>query len=154
MRYRPFIVIGSLLLLICLAAFYFRGLPLQIKTSEGAIHRVLIEVMRTDEEKRLGLMNRESLKEGRGMLFVYEAETSPIMWMRNMKFPIDIVFIGKNLRINHIEQNAQPCEVADDSQCARYRSSELSLFVLELPAGYTARHQISSGDKIRLPSGF
>jgi len=123
---------------------------LTIVTEEGD-REIYIEVARTDKEKRIGLMGWENLSDGAGMLFVYDVNQRPVMWMKNMLIPLDIVYIGEDLKINHIERDAQPCVGVDANKCMRYKSSYPSTFVLELPAGYSMKHGIISGDEILLP---
>lgn len=126
---------------------------LTIVTEEGN-SEIYIEVARTDKEKRIGLMGWENLLDGTGMLFVYDVNQRPVMWMKNMLIPLDIVFIGEDFKINHIERDAQPCIGVDTNECMRYKSSYPSNFVLELPAGFTVQHGIDQGDKIILPLGL
>lgn len=154
MRSRPFVIIAFLFLVIYFAGFHVRGDSVMIKTAEGANHRVAVEVARSPEQRRLGLMNREGLSSGRGMLFVFEGEARPVMWMKNMNFPIDIVFADSEAMISHIEKDAEPCFAVDDRYCPRYRSEVASRYVLELPAGFTERYSVKRGDLLALPSGL
>jgi uncharacterized protein len=118
--------------------------------SEGGRVDVQVEVMRTDEERQQGLMERKSLADGFGMLFVYQSNEQPIMWMKNMVISLDMVFVGKDMKINHIEENVRPCDSTDDGKCALYRSPCDSTLVLELPAGYTKKNGIVAGNQIEL----
>lgn len=121
--------------------------------SEQGSRDIQVEVAKTDEERRVGLMGREELPDHTGVLFVYGEASKPVMWMKNMLIPIDIVFIGGDGEINHIERSVPPCESEGDGQCDRYSSASPSSWVLELPAGYTMRNGIKRGDKVLLPSG-
>ncbi|MFH0838090.1 MAG: DUF192 domain-containing protein [Patescibacteria group bacterium] len=152
---RFFIIIGFLVLVIYLAGFRTDGRFLKIITGQ-ATHKLMVEVARTIEEKQLGLMGREELPDGTGMIFIYneEGKPNPIIWMKGMLIPLDIVFVGKDLKINYIEKNVQPCRAKYDRQCNRYGSAAPSAYVLELPAGFTARYGIGLGDAIVLPSGI
>ncbi|MBU0706469.1 DUF192 domain-containing protein [Patescibacteria group bacterium] len=152
---RFFIIIGFLILVIYLAGFRTDGRFLKIVTGQ-VTHKLMVEVARAIEEKQLGLMGREELPDGTGMLFVYDEEEkpNPIIWMKGMLIPLDIVFIGKDLKINYIEENVQPCFAKYDRQCNLYGSAVPSAYVLELPAGFTARFGVNPADKIILPSGI
>ena len=112
-----------------------------------------VEVAETEEEKRIGLMGRTALSEDEGMLFVYDSKASPVMWMKNMLMPIDMLFISEDLTINHLEENLPPCLAEDDDLCDRYSSFELSFYVLELPAGAVQRYGLKKDDRLELKLG-
>lgn len=118
--------------------------------SAGGLQTVHIEIADTDEQRRMGLMHRGYLKEGHGMVFLYAPDSSPFMWMKNMLISLDILFVGHDFRISHIESDVPPCRESDDSVCPRYSSSEASSMVVEVPAGYVKRHGIQVGDVVEL----
>lgn len=136
----------------------FIVLSLCVTGCEPANQRVIIngrvearvEVAKSEDEKHEGLMGRTELADGTGMLFIYGAEVNPTMWMKNMLIPLDMVFIGEDLKINHIEENVNPCNLTDDKGCARYQSPVASSLVLELPAGYAKSNSIVVGDSVEL----
>jgi len=154
MKYRPIVIIGFLALVTYFAGFHIKPLSLQIISQKDRISKISVEVARSGEERKLGLMHRTGLAEDRGMLFFYEEGITPVIWMRNMNFPIDILFIGNDYRINHITKSAAPCVAVFEHQCERYQSAFPSEYVLELPAGYAERHRIDLWDKVIFPSGF
>lgn len=154
MKYRFLIIIGFLGLVAYLAGFREPACTLKIITEEAS-HRLCVEIARTAEEKRVGLMGREELPEGAGMLFVYEDEkVIPVMWMKSMLIPLDMVFISEDLKISHIEKKVPPCTELFDARCPRYSPPIPVAYVLELPEGYTTRQGIQSGDRVVLPSGI
>lgn len=73
----------------------------------GAV-QIPIEIADTNEERALGLSNRESLAEGRGLLFIFEETGVYGFWMKDMKFPIDIVWIDENWVVVGIERRVTP----------------------------------------------
>lgn len=152
MNRRFFAIIGFLALLIYFMGFQSDTSLLKI-VSGKRIHELKVEIALTDEEKELGLMGRKSLADDAGMLFVYRENTKPIMWMKGMIIPIDIIFIGEDLKINFIRKSVDPCTAKFDNQCHRYGSSIQSVYVLEMSAGYTERNGIAEGDRVILPSG-
>jgi len=154
MNRRFFIIIGFLTLVIYLAAFRADARFLKIISSQGT-HKLKVEIARTVEERQVGLMGRKELPNGTGMLFVYEEENpKPVIWTRWMLIPIDIVFIGEDLRINYIKSDVEPCTARFDRGCNRYGSPIESIYVLELPGGFTMRYGIDQGDQIILPLGI
>jgi uncharacterized membrane protein (UPF0127 family) len=78
---------------------------------------VAIEIADTAEERRVGLMGRESLPADAGMLFVYDAEHSGGYWMKDTLVPLSIAFIdgrGTVLAILDMEPcRADPCPIYD-----------------------------------------
>lgn len=123
----------------------------KIFTSAG-VRDLSLEMAITDEQKLFGLMHRKKLASDTGMFFLYPNDAHPAMWMKNMIIPLDMVFIGKDQLINHIESNVPPCTEKDDRQCPIYASKDPSRFVLELPAGYCSSHQIEVGDHVSFPA--
>ena len=106
------------------------------------------DVPTTNELMSKGLAVKNQLKENEAMLFVYEKPGKYSFWMKDMKFPIDIMWIGSNGKIVHIEENLEPCPLAPI--CPSYSPSADSQYVLETLAGFTQRHNISIGTNIDL----
>jgi uncharacterized membrane protein (UPF0127 family) len=116
-----------------------------IDSGKGLI-KINVEIADDNNERGKGLMFRERLDENAGMLFVFEDEQYQTFWMKNTLIPLDIIFIGRNLQIADIK-NAEPCKTED---CALYKSSKPSMYVLEVNGGFSARNGIRIGDKIIL----
>lgn len=123
---------------------------LKIASAES-IQRVLfkdisikVEIADTKEKKTKGLMFRESLGELEGMLFVYPKEDTQCFWMKNMKFPIDIIWINSDKIIVDIKKNLKPC----NNFCESIVPIAKAQYVLEVNAGFTDKHSISIGDEV------
>jgi uncharacterized protein len=106
---------------------------------------VTAELARSNLEKGRGLSGRPGLAPGQGMLFVYERPQPIGIWMKDMLFSLDIVWIQEG-RIVHIEKNAPPL-TSTGPETVYTATGDL---VLELPAGYTAQEKIRVGDSARL----
>lgn len=104
-----------------------------------------VEVMRTDEERARGLMNRAYLPADRGMLFDFKEPQIAAMWMKNTLIPLDMVFIRKDGTIANIAENTEPHSLRTIS------SSEPVLGVLELNGGTASKLGIAPGDKVEHP---
>src|SRR3989344_4796204 len=104
-----------------------------------------LEVMRTLEEKQNGLMFRESLDYNKGLLFLYEEEGERNFWMKNVKFPIDIIFLDKDDKIIHIETNVPSCL---EDPCPIYSPNRKALNVIEVNSGFTIENNINVGDMV------
>jgi len=103
-----------------------------------------VEVVQTEEELQRGLMFRESLDPGHGMLFVFPSERRHSFWMKNTLIPLDMVWMDYARRVVHIEEHVMPCE---EDPCAAYTPSGAALYVLEVNAGETERYHIQPGDR-------
>ena len=107
---------------------------------------LVADVAATDEQKTKGLAVKNSLAENEAMLFVFDNEAQHTFWMKNMKFPIDIIWIGSDKRVVHIEHNLQPC--SSELLCPTYKPVADSLYVLETVAGFAERHGITKGTPV------
>ena len=104
-----------------------------------------VELARSSREKAMGLMFRKELKSDQGMLFVFEEEGSYSFWMKNMKFPLDIIWINKDREVVFIEENVQPC-LRDE--CGKIEPDRKASYVLELIAGRVNEIGIKKGDGV------
>jgi len=134
--------------------FYLNGnnisslYPIQIQSDSATID-IKVELAVTPEDKSLGLMYRENLKEGRGMLFIYEKSSPVSFWMKNMLISIDMIFIGEDLEIKHIAHNVPPCP-PEETRCPTYRPPVPVKYVLEVPSGYSEKNEVNVGDRVVL----
>ena len=119
---------------------------LSIITSNGSRHNFLVEVARTEEEKKIGLMFRKTLAKNAGMLFLYKREALRLMWMKNTFIPLDILFIDKKGVIKRVVKRTVPHSLATIS------SRQSVLAVLELRGGITSSLDIKKGDRIEYPA--
>jgi uncharacterized membrane protein (UPF0127 family) len=101
--------------------------------------------VRTPEEQMRGLSGRQSLEENAGMLFVYEIPSVPGFWMKEMNFPIDIIWIDENKKIVGITENLAP----ETFPQVFYPRSSVQ-YVLEVNSDWARDHSISVDDKVIL----
>lgn len=104
--------------------------------------KVDLEIADTEYERQLGLMNRKEMKDNEGMLFIFPRQDYQSFWMRNTLISLDIMFVNDQKEIVTIHKNTKT--LSDTS----YPSSEPSIYVVEVIAGFTDRHNIQVGDKI------
>jgi uncharacterized membrane protein (UPF0127 family) len=100
----------------------------------------------TPDAQSKGLAIRDSLNENEGMLFIFETPQKYSFWMKDMKFPIDIIWINQDGKIVHIEKNLPPCVFL--LPCPSYAPKDDSLYVLEVVSNFTNKFNINVGDPV------
>jgi uncharacterized membrane protein (UPF0127 family) len=103
------------------------------------------EIVSSFAARELGLMFRESLADDRGMLFIFEEEGSHGFWMKNMRFPLDIIWLNSNKKIVDIKENIFPC----GQSCEILTPKTKAKYVLEVNAGFVQRNKIKIGELVR-----
>src|SRR3989442_6793681 len=104
---------------------------------------VMAEVADTPASIESGLSGRASLREGRGMLFVYNAEYRWGVWMKDTRFPTDIMWADVRGTIVAIARDVSPATLQ-----RAYWPPQPARYVFEVPAGFVATHDIAEGMKI------
>jgi len=117
---------------------------LVVRDAFGGAHRLTVEIADTTPLRTRGLMWRTELPEGTGMLFVFPAEVVQSFWMRNTFVPLDMLFIDRHLRIVGVVQWAEPRTLTSRSV------GKPSLYVLEVPGGWTSRNGVRAGSTVEL----
>jgi uncharacterized membrane protein (UPF0127 family) len=103
------------------------------------------ELAVSDQERARGLMFRERLQEDQGMLFLFAEEDIHSFWMKNMRFPIDILWLNRDKRIVHLESRVPPCP---GEPCPTYVPAEAAAFVLEIQSGCAEKHGLRIYDRL------
>ena len=105
---------------------------------------ITVEIASTAEERAVGLMNRSSMPDDRGMLFVFETEHQASFWMKNTLIPLSIAFIAADGTIRQIE-DMEPESL--DSVTSRRNI----LYALEVNQGWFEARNIRTGDFVIIP---
>ncbi|MBX0295407.1 DUF192 domain-containing protein [Haloarcula nitratireducens] len=108
---------------------------------------VEVRISNTTAQRYTGLSNTTSLGPNEGMLFVHEEEGTYGYVMREMDFPLDIIFIDANGTITTIHHAPLPPEGTDNLKEYRGRGK----YVLEVNRGWANRTGVSVGDRVELP---
>lgn len=116
----------------------------QYKTVKISDASVRAEIADTQLKRIEGLMSKKTLPDNEGMLFIFNNESRHGIWMMNTSFPIDIIWIDKDLKIIDIAEDAQPCKF----NCPVYMPDEKALYVLEVNSGFTKKNKLQIGDSI------
>jgi uncharacterized membrane protein (UPF0127 family) len=99
----------------------------------------------TNEKRTNGLSRVENLDKDQGMLFVLDYPSTQGFWMKEMNFPIDIIWINDNRTIIDVKPNLQPC--VSTFLCPVHSPSNNARYVLETSAGFAESHSIQVGSK-------
>ena len=103
------------------------------------------ELALSPDERARGLMFRESLDSDRGMLFVFPEAAFHGFWMKNCRFPIDIIWLSAEKKIVHIERAVPPCK---EDPCPTYGPLRRAQYVIEVVADFSRREELRLGDSI------
>lgn len=106
---------------------------------------ISVELSETPTELQTGLMYRDELAWDHGMLFIFNSENKHGFWMKNMNFPIDMIWIDSNHAIVDITRGAIPCTI---DPCEVYTPSLPTKYVLEVPVGFAKENGVQVGQKI------
>lgn len=99
---------------------------------------VTARIADSESERIRGLSGSNELAEGEAMLFVFDTSDRWKIWMKDMNYSIDIVWLDEQKKIVHIVQSASP-----ESYPQTFEPRDPARYVIELPAGYTNRHNIT-----------
>ena len=106
------------------------------------------EIPTTGELMGKGLAIKNELKENESMLFVFDEPSRHSFWMKEMKFPIDIIWLDSNGKVVHIEENLEPCPLV--LVCPSYIPNADSQYVLETVSGFSQKHNIRLGTDVKV----
>jgi len=106
---------------------------------------ISLDIADTPASRQKGLMFVESMPENSGMLFVLEKPEFANFWMKNMKIPLDMLFISGE-KIVTIYNKVPVCKIAP---CQIYPSNQKVDFVLEVNSGYCEKHRINIGQTVK-----
>lgn len=107
----------------------------------------MVEIADDSQEHQKGLMHRESLNRGEGMLFIFSESQPRSFWMKNTQIPLSIAYINEEGIIIDI----LPMEPMDLSAV---RSSAPARYALEVNRGEFAYYRIQVGDRVKIPAEY
>lgn len=111
---------------------------------------IRVELALTDEERKKGLSRRATLGEQiDGMLFVFPAPDTYGIWMKDMNFPIDIIWISEDRKIVHIEKNVDP-----NTYPKSFYPPKPVKYIIETNIHFSDTFNLSVGQEVELPEAF
>jgi hypothetical protein len=114
------------------------------------------ELALTSEAQQKGLSGREELKEDESMLFIFNYPSRYSFWMKDMNFPIDIIWLDENLNVVYVKENATPESYLPTGQAGlstgkagpkSFMPNQNAKYVLEVFASFSEKNNLKVGDK-------
>lgn len=146
------VTIFIILLIILIFLFSFMMFFLEEVLSENKINAVCIskncfevEIADNQIKRQIGLSSYDSLDKDSGMLFIFESEDEYSFWMKNMSFPLDIIWINEEREIVYIAQSVSPC---NDLDCPLIKPNKKAIYILEINSGLADELIFSLGDRV------
>jgi len=140
-------ILGFLLLInIIFLLFFYKSIKEERRISTIKINKqaIQVEIVSNALDQYSGLSNRASLCADCGMLFVFSDKQEREFVMRNMNFPLDIIFLDDGKIVN-IAANLKP---EGNNPITRYKSLAPVNQVLELNGGYSEKYGVKAGDMV------
>jgi uncharacterized membrane protein (UPF0127 family) len=152
--HKKMILLGIVLILMALGVFLLwrtvfsrPNPPLPKSTVRIGDMSFMVEFATSTVAQARGLSGRPSLAEGAGMIFPFKNPGIQSFWMKDMNFPIDMIWIGGN-KVLGFAENAEPQPGTPLFGLKIYRSPDGVDTVLEVPAGTVAKDAIKVGDAV------
>jgi len=101
----------------------------------GSNQAYTLEAVKSPAEKQKGLGGTASMPQQEGMIFLSDISSSQCFWMKDMQFPIDIIWVNSDKKVSYIENNVQP-KSYPKLFCHNAKN------VIELNAGEAARNNL------------
>jgi uncharacterized protein len=109
--------------------------------------RYKVEVADDDAERARGLMFRDALESGTGMIFLHDRQEPQAYWMKNTRIPLDILYFDNSRKLVAQQRDVPPCSAGDS--CPSYPSRLPARYVLELNAGEAAKLKLQNGAELK-----
>ena len=118
------------------------------KTQDLKIAEVMVKasVARTWAERIRGLSDTPYLPEDVVKLFVFDSLGEHSIWMKDMNYAIDIIWVDAKNKIVDIKENATP-----ESYPEAFSPKADALYVIETKVGFVAKNNIKIGDEVLVP---
>ncbi|MDD5590195.1 MAG: DUF192 domain-containing protein [Candidatus Portnoybacteria bacterium] len=148
---RKLILLLILLVLTAAVSFWLLGIEndktLVIFSQAKTRASIAVKFADDPRERARGLSGRDSLDQNQGMLFIFEKPDLYGFWMKDMKFPLDFIWISGN-KITDLSENIPYPRENSYLNLPKYQPKEPVDKVLEINAGLVEKYGIKIGDEI------
>ena len=145
-KWRPrttiILIVGSVLVLVALVASYVTANfqpTTEVRIGSGVFH---VRLATTETDRQVGLSGVEKLAVNGGLLMVFDADDKWGIWMKDMKIPIDIIWLNGDKKVIYMVTDASP----DTSTSKVFTPKSPARYVLEVPAGMVKKSGIKIND--------
>ena len=128
---------------VLLLPFLFQSRPTATLKSGGREYR--LEIVSSPEARTEGLSGRRGMSPGQGMIFVFDTAATQCIWMKDMRFSLDIVWLDEEKRIVHLEH-----EVSPETYPQQFCPEQPARYVIELSAGEAVRAGLRVGQTLSI----
>lgn len=144
-RYPSSAVISLALALVLAASPVLAHSPMVIPLTlpSGKVFQTELEI--EPQDRAMGLMFRDSLPADRALLFVFDELDFHAIWMKNCRFPIDIVWLDETRKVVHVAEAVPPCR---QDPCPTYSPLQKAAFVIEMNAHAARREKVEVGARV------
>lgn len=135
-------LLSILVIIVALVGIFFAKNSFTSR-STGVIPLKQVEIADTPSLRERGLSGRSVIADDFGLLFVFEMSGGYEFWMKDMKFPIDIVWLDKNLRVTSVSEDISP-----QTFPKTFTSSQKSKYVLEVNSKIAKKNNYIEGNTL------
>jgi len=158
----PFVIVAIFLTLFCFLIMRYRKILVEIPKGEQSFivketkfvkiggQMIKVELATTEETQKRGLSGRTMMKDGEGMLFIFSKPGKYFFWMKEMNFPIDMIWlapsdvgIDKNFKVIYIKKDADPSSYPES-----FGPDVDNQYVLEVSADFSEKNNLKEGDRV------
>jgi len=141
------LILAIIIFLVLLVYGNVKNIPFVTPEKTVTIHNqtFTVSIASTIQEQEKGLSGRTSLPQNQGMYFPFSSSGFYAFWMKEMKFPLDIIFIN-NGKVVTVYKDLQP---ARSDNPPIYKPYQPANAVLEINAGLASKYTISDGDTVK-----
>lgn len=113
-----------------------------------------VQIADTDPRRARGLMFQNPLPLDEGMLLVFDESDKVSIWMLNMQFSIDAIWIDAEGKVVYIQKNIPPCKTALETvTCESYKGNgQEAKYILEVTSGFVEEFNINSDSVLEIIS--
>ena len=104
---------------------------------------IQVALAQTSTEQEQGLSGTSPITENQGLLFIFPNESTPSFWMKDMNYPLDIIWISADKKVVDITPNLKPATFPKT-----FASKAPILYVLEVQAGFAEKNNIAIGTSV------
>ena len=110
--------------------------------------KIVAETMVREIDVTRGMMFRDALPAGRGMILIFSGAGRHAAFTYNCRVPLDIVWMDAEQRVVELAENSPPCKEKSAKACPTYGGKTISRYALELNAGLAVAYKLKVGDKL------